>query len=221
MNVISVNIGKIQTYSWRNGTSSALHKHPVQFPVLVHSSGLKGDEQADQKNHGGADKAVFVLPAAHYQRFKIAQPFGFLGENLSIEGLDETQVCLGDRFQLGELLLEVTQPRSPCWKLGQHASIQDNWTQASFLQAYSEEGHVGFYCRVLTPGTVQAGQSFTWLPNKDADKTLTIQALFLAKHHYQTVQDQQLLQTAIKHPALSSAWKSSIQSLLTMPLKTS
>ncbi len=221
MKIISVNIGKIQTYPWRNGTQSALHKFPVQDPISINKLGLEGDEQADLNNHGGTDKAVFILPTGHYQRFKIQQPFGFLGENLTIEGLDETQVCLGDRFQIGDLLLEVTQPRSPCWKLGQHASIQDNWTLSSFLQAYSKEGYIGFYCRVLTSGTVQAGQSLTWLPYKDSDKTLTIQSLFLAKQHYQTEQDQQQLQTAVKHPALSNAWKSSIQSLLAMPLKTS
>lgn len=221
MKIISVNIGKIQTYPWRNGTQSALHKFPSQEPIHINKLGLEGDEQADLNNHGGADKAVFILPTGHYQRFKIQQPFGFLGENLTIEGLDETQVCLGDRFQVGDLLLEVTQPRSPCWKLGQHASIQNNWTLSSFLQAYSKEGYVGFYCRVLSSGTVQAGQSLTWLPYKGSDKTLTIQALFLAKQHYQTVQDQQQLQTAVKQPALSNAWKSSIQSLLTMPLKTS
>ncbi|HIE40968.1 MAG TPA: MOSC domain-containing protein, partial [Thiomicrorhabdus sp.] len=130
----------------------------------------------------------------------------------------ESQICLGDRFQMGELLLEVTQPRSPCWKLGQHACIQDNWTLSSFLHTYSKEGYVGFYCRVLSSGTAQAGQPITWLPYQGSNKTLTIQALFLAKQHYQTVQDQQQLQIAIKHPALSSAWKNSLKSQLTRPL---
>ena len=218
MQLVSVNIGQIKTHPWRNGTPSALHKTAVNTPVFIDTLGLTGDEQADHKNHGGADKAVFILPAAHYQRFEIQQPFGFLGENLTIEGLDETQVCLGDRFQIGDVLLEVTQPRSPCWKLGEHASIQDNWSMASFLHAYSKEGYVGFYCRVLATGTVQTGQAMTWKPYQGTHETLTIQHLFTAKQFHKTEQDMQWLKIALQHPALSAAWKTSIQNILSIHL---
>ena len=215
MNVVSVNVGQIKTYPWRNGTLSALHKEPTTKATFIDLLGLSGDAQADQKNHGGADKAVFILPACHYQRFNIQQPFGFLGENLTIEGLDETQVCLGDHLQIGDVLLEVTQPRSPCWKLGEHASIQENWSMASFLQAYSQEGYVGFYARVLQTGSVQAGQTIQWLPDESSAETLTIQALFTAKQFHNTAQHLQQLQIAIQHPALSEAWRTSIKTLLT------
>jgi len=225
MKLISVNIGKIRSYSWRNETQSALHKLPVQDLQIIEPLGLIGDEQADKKNHGGLDKAIFILPEQNYELFNIHQPFGFLGENLTISGLDETEVCLGDRFQIGNVLLEVTQPRSPCWKLGQQASSQEEWSAGEFLKHYSESGRVGFYCRVLAKGSVQAGQSVTWLTrdNTAAEKhgipeKITIQTLFLAKQLHRTEQDWTLLKTALKHPALSSAWKANIEQLLSQPI---
>jgi MOSC domain-containing protein YiiM len=214
MQLVSVNIGQIKMYSWRNGTPSALHKTPVKKPIFIDALGLSGDEQADRKNHGGTDKAVFILPERSYPRFKIQQPFGFLGENLTMSDIDESQICLGDRLQIGDLLLEVTQPRSPCWKLGEHASIQDNWTMASFLQAYSKEGYVGFYCRVLQSGYVQAGDVVHYLPSEHQNEKLTIQALFIAKQCHKTPQQIHQLNVAIKHPALSKAWRTSIETLL-------
>lgn len=215
MKLISVNIGKIRSYPWRNGTQSALHKLPVQGLQAIEPLGLMGDEQADQKNHGGTDKAIFILPEQTYKRFNIDQPFGFLGENLTVSGLDETEVCLGDRFQIGNVLLEVTQPRSPCWKLGQQASSQTEWTASDFLKHYSESGHVGFYCRALAKGSVQAGQSVTWLTRDNTiPEKITIQNLFLAKQFHKTEQDWSLLKSAVKHPALSSAWKTSIEQRL-------
>ncbi len=219
MQLCSVNTGHIQCYdSWRKGAKSALHKTPINTSVFVETLGLQGDEQADLKHHGGKDKAVFILPAQHYQRLQIEQPFGFLGENLTFSDIDETQVCLGDRFQINDVLLEVTQPRSPCWKLGEQASTQANWKASTFLQAYAKEGFVGFYCRVIQTGSLQTGQAITWLPDQHNSETdsnrLSIQALFLAKQQHKTSQQKQLLKTAIKHPALSHAWKIEIERLL-------
>ena len=135
-----------------------MHKTACHGSIEVSKMGLLGDEQADRKNHGGADKAVFVMPMANYERFGIARPFGFLGENLTVSGPDETQVCLGDRLQIDDLLLEVMQPRSPCWKLGQQAcSVEGLRSASDFLNVYSESGRVGFYCRVLQTGAVQMG----------------------------------------------------------------
>jgi len=215
MKIVSVNIGPVITYPWRNGTRSALNKTPTKESIFIDTLGLSGDEQADQKKHGGEDKAVFILPASHYERFKIQQPFGFLGENLTLSGLDESQICLGDRLQIGEVLLEVTQPRSPCWKLGEHASIQENWTMATFLQAYSKEGYVGFYCRVIQEGFIQEGDTIHWLPEESKNEKLTIQALFTAKQFHKTPEQIHQLNIAIQHPALSESWRTSIETLLT------
>ena len=218
MKLVSVNIGKVQTQPWREGTLSALYKQPVKEVVSVGKFGLDGDEQADQKNHGGDDKAVFILPEVNYELFKIKQPFGFLGENLTISGLDETEVCLGDRFQIGNVLLEVTQPRSPCWKLGAQAESQAEWDSMSFLKAYSESGRVGFYCRVLAEGEIETDMSVNWLTRDESQPQapfrISIKELFLAKQFYQTEAQWSLLQSVIKHPALSSSWQKSINGLL-------
>jgi len=183
-------------------------------------TGLQGDEQVDTKNHGGEEKAVLILPSNAYMRFEISEPYGFLGENLTIDDIDEAQVCLGDRLQIGSVLLEVTQPRSPCWKLDALAADNTNWQTGKFLQAYSDSGRVGFYCRVLGTGELQKGQSVTWLTrNKDSNKDkkypkITIQKLFLAKHKPSTDKDWCLLEKALEHPALSKAWQNQLMHLL-------
>lgn len=218
MKVVSVNIGKVAEKSWREGTATAIHKQQVDSRVLITEEGLEGDEQADLKNHGGADKAVLILPSSAYDRFEITKPYGYLGENISLEGLDETEICLGDRLQVGSALLEVTQPRSPCWKLDQQACEDSKWQQEGFLQAYSKSGHVGFYCRVLGRGTVGNGSMVYWLTRSSerADKLpkITIKELFLAKQYGTDKQAIELLAKAVKHPALSLAWKTEIQNKL-------
>ena len=216
MRVVAVNIGKIAQQPWRNGTASAIHKTSVEQVVRVNEMGLEGDEQAVTKNHGGEDKAVLVLPSSAYTRFEVAQPYGFLGENLTIEGLDETDVCLGDRLQIGMLLLEVSQPRSPCWKLDEQArGAQDK--KGHFLNQYAQSGHVGFYCRVLAAGSVKQGQQGIWLTRsdeRDVSSKITIKALFLAQYFPQNESALPILKKAVKHPALSEAWKQSLTQIL-------
>jgi MOSC domain-containing protein YiiM len=216
--VVSVNLGKIQTQPWRDGTPSAMHKSVVDGQVAVSKLGLAGDEQADSKNHGGEDKAVFVMPENNYALFNIDQPFGFLGENLTLSGLDETEVCLGDRLQIVTVLLEVTQPRSPCWKLGQQASGGSEWSSAEFLKAYSASGRVGFYCRVIADGILEKGQAVTWLTrndeNKDIPIQISIQKLFIAKQFHATEQERNDLRLVVQHPSLSASWKKTISALI-------
>ncbi|MDX1353738.1 MAG: MOSC domain-containing protein [Thiomicrorhabdus sp.] len=222
MRIVSLNIGKCFEQPWRSGTLSAIHKTAVTDKLWIEKMGLAGDEQADLKNHGGEDKAVLVLPSSAYQRFEISHPYGFLGENLTLSDLDEDEICLGDRLQIGSVLLEVTQPRSPCWKLDAQAAQDSKWQTGEFLQAYSDSGRVGFYCRVLGQGWLQAGQSVRWLTrNEEQEKKfprISIRALFLARQGFrQKSADKtakKILKEALKHPALSAAWSQSIQKLL-------
>jgi len=220
MRLESVNIGKIQTKPWRSGTPTALNKQAVKSLVEVRFMGLVGDQQADTNNHGGADKAVFLMPAENYARFKINQPYGFLGENLTISGLDEKQVCLGDRLQIGSVLLEVSQPRSPCWKLGEQAISQEAWdSRSTFLNVYSDSGRVGFYCRVLEEGLLQKGHAITWLPalhtqSESGNQPFSIHDLFLAKQFHRTEKEWLLLKSVVEHPALSESWREAIKNLL-------
>src|SRR5690606_10795759 len=116
----------------RPGSRSAIAKTPRSGPVRIGELGLDGDEQGDRRVHGGVDKAVHHYPFEHYARWRaelgplpvLAAP-GAFGENLSSAGLDESNVCLGDRYALGSVVLEVSQGRQPCWKLNDRFGVRD------------------------------------------------------------------------------------------------
>lgn len=205
--ITSINIGKIQPYPWRNGTESAILKQPVSGVIAIGELGFEGDEQGDKKAHGGVEKAVMVIPESNYARFDVKQAFGYLGENVTLSGVDESQIALGDQLQIGEVILEVTQPRSPCWKL--NALSNDN----TLLSRYADSGHVGFYCRVLKSGEMSAGDAVILIPSAPEERIL-IQPLFLAQQNAKTPEDKALLQTALAHPALSLAWQKTIRNAL-------
>lgn len=213
MRVVSINTGKIQTYLWHKGTDSAILKTPVEGPIHLSKMGFEGDETADKENHGGPDKALLMMPSKTYVLFNIQKPYGFLGDTLTIAGGDETSICLGDRFQVGDAVIEVSQPRMPCFKLN---GITNN---EKFMQRYSESGHVGIYCRVIKEGDMVSGILMTPLVSKHDLPRITIKDLFMARHHRMTRTDHvdkdvALLKLAIKHPALSEAWREEITALL-------
>lgn len=138
---------------WRTG----FFKAPVEGAVWLGPTGHDGDGQADQKHHGGLDKAVCVYPASRYpfwrERLDRDLPWAAFGENWTVVGQDEASVCIGDVCAVGETLVEVSQPRSPCWKLARRWGIRKLalWVQ--------ETGYTGWYLRVLRPGRVAAGDA--------------------------------------------------------------
>jgi MOSC domain-containing protein YiiM len=123
MRVVSVNVGRPRTVTWRGrSVTTAIFKEPVPGRVPVRRLNLEGDGQADLSVHGGPDKAVYVYPAEHYadwrrELFDLELPPGMFGENLTIEGLREDDVHVGDRLRFGSAEGVVTQPRLPCYKL--------------------------------------------------------------------------------------------------------
>jgi MOSC domain-containing protein YiiM len=171
MHILSLNRSSVQTLITPGGpVRSAIRKRPVQGPVAVHPLGLDGDEQADLTVHGGLSKAVYAYPAEHYPFWQTvraqaglsgwddALPFGAMGENLSLRGLLENQVWLGDRLRFAGCELVVTEPRQPCFKF--NATMGFN--QATKLMAQS--GYCGFYLAVHQAGTLAAGEAFELLP---------------------------------------------------------
>ncbi|HIQ39612.1 MAG TPA: MOSC domain-containing protein [Sulfurivirga caldicuralii] len=211
--LISLNRGSRRTFHWRQReVASCIIKHPLYIAEMLTPTGLADDCQVDHKNHGGPDKALLVIPAANYARFGVHKHWGFLGENLTFpDRLDEKCVHLGDRFQLGDVLLEVTQPRSPCWKLDELAKTQAG--KHHFLQTYAGSGHVGFYVRVLRTGLLCAGLSIEHQPAEQPAPS--IHALFLAKHGGgKTAEQRSIIEQALAHPALSTAWREELGQLL-------
>jgi MOSC domain-containing protein YiiM len=185
MKVLSVNRARaeIRTIGTRR-VSTAIGKKPVEGPVAVGPLGLEGDEQADPTVHGGLVKAVYAYPAQHYAFWQTvraqahvagwSEPLahGALGENLTIEGLDEARLWVGDRLQLPGCVLAVTEPRQPCFKFNATMGFE----QASSLMLQS--GYSGSYLAVVEPGTVSAGDAITLVPGP---RELTIRELFLAR----------------------------------------
>ena len=181
--VLSVQVGSSRLLRVGERTlRSAIRKQAADGPVAVAALGLVGDEQNDLSVHGGLSKAVYALPAQHLawwsawqmqqgvSLFDEAIAPGQLGENLSLEGLDEQQVCIGDRLQFaGGVVLRVTEPRQPCAKF--NAVIGD----AQAARAMVLSGRCGFYLAVEQAGSLQAGEKFSVQPG--ARQTSVAQAL--------------------------------------------
>jgi len=137
------------------GQSTGMFKTRQVAPVFCGVEGLQGDQQGDRRVHGGPDKAVHLYPSDHYRVLsdllsdaQVRLEPGVLGENLSVGGIDETSVCVGDVFALGAARLQLTQPRRPCWKISHRLGVD----QASRLVA--EHGLTGWYFRVLDAGSI-------------------------------------------------------------------
>jgi MOSC domain-containing protein YiiM len=159
-------------------------KRSVTGPVPVLPMGLTGDEQADLSIHGGLEKAVYAYPAEHYPFWQTARrehglgliddslPHGSLGENLTLQGLLESQVWAGDVLKFPDCEFQVRIPREPCYKF--NAAM--GFARASKKMAQS--GFCGFYLAVLTPGSIRAGEGFELLPGR---RSVSITQLFAAK----------------------------------------
>ena len=146
-------------------------------PVEVKKLGLEGDEQCNLSVHGGMDKAVYMMPAQHYDFWRARReekgldtdlPWGFLGENLVVQGLDETQVRIGDEFELGEVRLRVTDPREPCHKF----AIRLGYGAAP--KQMIQQGNCGWYLRVVQAGLIQAGMSLKHFENPRGKTVLEV-----------------------------------------------
>lgn len=185
------------------GELSGIIKQRVHGRVWIQRLGLEGDEQADARVHGGLDKAVHQYAAEHYPTLLRAFPEqatlfvpGSMGENLSTHGLTEATVCIGDVFRVGEARLQVSQPRSPCWK------IDARFGQVGVMRFVFEQAITGWYYRVLTPGRVATGDAFELIDrNMEA---VTLAALWSATHTATTSVDDLVRLEAT--PGLSENW---------------
>ncbi|WP_200932099.1 MOSC domain-containing protein [Pseudorhodoferax sp. Leaf265] len=167
--VRTVLTGPARPYT-RPGSRSAIDKQPQAGPVAVGALGLAGDEQGDLRVHGGPDKAVHCYASVHYPVWRTELPPasrlqapGAFGENLSLDGLDEHGVCIGDRWQIGSAQCEVSQGRQPCWKLNDRFGVPD------MARRVQDSGRAGWYLRVVQPGQVQAGDSVLLLARPHAN----------------------------------------------------
>jgi ferredoxin-NADP reductase/MOSC domain-containing protein YiiM/ferredoxin len=211
--LLSVNVGMPQDVSWHGRTvHTAVWKKPVTGPRMVRRLNIDGDGQGDLAGHGGEQRAVFVYQIESYRYWQEQLgrddfTHGQFGENFTVRGLADDQVCIGDRYRIGGAIFEVTQPRVTCFRVGIR---MDDPQMPALLVSHHRPG---FYFRVLTEGTVQAGQEIIKLASGPEGMTVAeMDALLYLPGHPR----QQLLR-ALRIPALSGGWKASFQEMLDQP----
>ena len=160
MNVISTNIAQPTTFIWKGkNVTTGIYKKPTDVPIYLGKEDVRGDEVSDRKVHGGEFKACYLFSANHYPYWQNLYPnldwtFGMLGENLTVEDLNEKQLYIGDIYKLGKALVQITQPREPCFKFAHKFGTED------VLQQFIDHGYSGTYVRVLKEGSVKKGDHF-------------------------------------------------------------
>lgn len=201
--IVSIQVGRPKRIESDRGTwVSAFIKEPVSGPVRLDTLNLAGDQQADLDNHGGPDQAVLGYSADHYPgwRDELGCPdfsYGAFGENFTIEGLDETTVCIGDVFETGTVTLQVTNPRGPCWKISRRHGIPD------LTARVQKTSRTGWYYRVLQEGDVEAGQALTLIDRPYPVWTIARTSAAL----YGRKRDPETLEALFELPPLGARWR--------------
>lgn len=210
MKLRSVNISGLTQVMYQGElVSTGIFKRPVAGPVTVGDIQIAGDRQADLINHGGADKAVYGYPWEHYARWAVElarddfEP-GQFGENLTTEGVFESELSVGDRLRVGSVLLEVSQPRMPCYKLNIRMK------SPAFSKVFLKSGLVGFYFRVLEKGVLQAGDEITLTPTDHERITITetVETRFFDNRNLAAIE------RILRNPALAEVWRQDFETLL-------
>ena len=198
MKVISTNIAKPRIIQWRGqNIRTGIFKKPVDTPILLELKTVKGDEVSDRRVHGGIYKACYLFSTDEYPYWKNLYPnldwnWGMLGENLSVAGLDETKLVIGDTYRLGSAIVQITQPREPCYKFGVKFGTQ------KVLKQFIDHGRPGTYVRIIEEGIVSKNDEMTLL-DRPKDQISTAQFFDLL---FNKEKDQTLLEIALNNEAL-------------------
>lgn len=182
--------------------TSAIFKDPVEGPIWLSQRGLEGDAVADLEDHGGPDQALLGYPAEHYPawRTELSQPFlkyGAFGENFTISRLDETNVCVGDVYAIGQAQVQVALPRRPCWKLARRLR------NPVVIERVHETARGGWYMRVLKEGFVERG-SFVVLETRPCPEWTVARAY---RVYHERVKDRAAALELAGCPPLAGHWK--------------
>jgi ferredoxin-NADP reductase/MOSC domain-containing protein YiiM/ferredoxin len=208
--LLSVNVGLPRDIAWRGKTvHTSVWKTPVQGRRMVRRLNIDGDGQGDLAGHGGEHRAVFVYQTESYRYWESELrrndfTYGQFGENFTVDGLSDQEVCIGDRYRVGGALFEVTQPRVTCYRVG----IRMNEPQMAALLV--ARGRPGFYFRVLEEGEVEAGDAIAQIAAGPERMTVfEINALLYTSRH-----PRSQLERALRIPALSAGWRASFAALI-------
>jgi len=208
--LLSVNVGMPKDVPWQGKTVyTGVWKQPAAGPQMVRRLNIDGDGQGDRQGHGGEQRAVLVYQIQSYEHWRqhfgrADLTYGQFGENLTVDGLPDDEVCIGDRYRIGEAEFEVTQPRVTCYRVGMRFGEPE-------LPALLVSHHrPGFYMRVITEGHIQAGDQIVKTRTGPGALSVADTDALL----YLPGRDQAKLRTAVKIPALSPGWQGSFRDLL-------
>jgi ferredoxin-NADP reductase/MOSC domain-containing protein YiiM len=208
--LLSVNVGMPQDVAWQGRTvRTSVWKHQVHGARMVRRLNIDGDGQADLAGHGGENRAVFVyqIDSYHYWQNELGRDdftYGQFGENFTVDGLSDREVCIGDRYRIGGALFEVSQPRVTCYRVG----IRMNEPRMPALLV--AHGRPGFYFRVVEEGTVEAGAEIVQVASgPERMSVFEINALLYMPGH-----PRSQLERALRIPPLSKGWRASFEALL-------
>lgn len=197
--VLSVNVGRAREFDY-NGrpAKSAIWKLPVAGRIAARGVNLEGDDQADRKAHGGPDKAVYAyaIEDARWWEGQLGRPLqnGEFGENLTTEGVAVNDALVGERWQIGTAVLEVSEPRIPCWRLGVRMNDQ------MFPRRFTEALRPGTYLRIVVEGAVAAGDEIRIVERPD--HALTVQDIFRIY-----TRDRGEVERLLAVPRISESWR--------------
>jgi len=205
MKIVATNIGEKRTVHWKGQeVITGIFKYPVNQGILLEKTDVQSDAVVDRKYHGGIDKACYAYSSDYYDRWKPLHPdlewsYGMFGENLTIEGLNERTLSIGDVFKVGDAIIEVSEPRQPCMKL----NVRLNSSLA--VKQFVEYGRSGAYFRVLKEGKVKSGDILE-LQSKGEPELMVYDVFQMI---YQKGSDA-LREIAKGHPSLAEATKGAL-----------
>jgi MOSC domain-containing protein YiiM len=208
MHVISVNVGLPREVAWKHmRVSTAIFKEPVEGAIVIRKLNLDGDRQADLTVHGGPQKAVYGYPVEHYNYWRKLLPqmppvFGAFGENLTTRGVSEEDLCIGDHVRVGTALLQVAQPRMPCYKL------QVRFDREDMTKLFVASLRSGFYFSVIEEGEVGEGDAMEIVQRDQHGISVAI----VNGLYYARTVDEELLERTLRVPSLTSESRSAILS---------
>ena len=203
MKILSVNVGLPREVTWQGKlVTTGIFKEPIKGPVIMRTLNLGGDAQADLTVHGGVSKAVYAYPSEHYAFWRaelpgMDLPWGMFGENFTTERLLEEAVYIGDRFQIGETEVVVTEPRMPCYKLG------IKFGRADIIKRFLASRRTGFYFAVVREGMVSAGNSLKFIGREQQE----ISVADITRLYAFEKGDVKGMRRAIGVEALPESWK--------------
>jgi MOSC domain-containing protein YiiM len=203
MKLVSVNVGLPRLLAWAGATfKTGIFKHPLQSRVMLRTTNLDGDRQADLSVHGGPNKAVYGYPSEHYPAWSAELPdpaptWGAFGENFTTVGLLEADISVGDRYRIGSAVVKVTTPRLPCYKLAAKFQRDD------MIERFLRSNRCGFYFAVVQEGEVGAGDEFELLGREDPTLTIAeVNSLYTSKSP-----NPESLQRSLDVKTLPESWR--------------